>query len=116
MPPSTMVLNRPCVIVRRVESDDEFYAGHSEDLADTVCELQQTSRDEPAAEGELSRTTWTVFFPADAPSFSSGDVMLVEDEEYQLQGAAWRARNPRTREVSHIEATAIRTVGPEDVS
>lgn len=44
------------------------------------------------------------------------DAVQVDGEVYELVGEPWEARNPRTRQVSHIEATARRTAGPEDAS
>lgn len=114
MPPSTMMINTPCTIVRRVEVDEGFYTDEDETLVDTVCELQQTQREEPAAAGEMSRDTFDVFFLPDAPVFHTGDGLLVDMFEYEFTGSPWEARNSRTQTIGHIEATVVRTAGTGD--
>jgi hypothetical protein len=108
------LINRPCTLVRRVETgteDDFENIGPDEDFVDTVCEIQQQRRDEPATEGELSVTSWLVIFPA-GTEVKSGDAVLIDDAEFELVGAPWHARNPRTKQEHHVEATAKQTRGP----
>lgn len=112
------LLNRPVTIVRALPSGDEDEYGNeqpSEDVVETVGELQQTRRDEPADSGELSRTTWLLVLPA-GTDIRTGDSVEVDGASYQLVGDPWPARNPRTQAESHVEATVIRTAGSEDAS
>lgn len=116
MAPSTMMINTPCLLVRRVEVDDSFYTEHDEELVETVCELQQVQRSEPVAAGEMSKTVYSVFFLPDAPRFHTGDGLIVDSAEYEFTGSPWEARNSRTQSVGHIEATAVQTAGTGDES
>lgn len=105
------LLNRPCTILRRSESGSEDDYGNEipdEQQVETVCELQQRSRQEPGNEGELSDTSWLAIFPA-GTELDTGDGLLVDDQKYEMVGDPWIARNPRTRAVSHVEATLRRT-------
>ncbi len=110
------LINRPCVITRRQDSDtDDDYGNEipDEDLVDTVCELQQRRRDEPDDQGETSDTTWALFLLPDT-LIGTADTITVDDVEYELIGAPWEARNPRTQVVTHLEATVRRTAGAPD--
>lgn len=115
---STTFINTPCTIVRRGSSDDGSFYGvePAEDPVTSVCEIQQRLREEPAGGGEWSRTLWDAFFLPDAPAFDTGDALLVGDEEFEFVGAPWRVRDSLTGRVHHVEATAVRTAGPENLS
>ena len=106
------LINRPCTIVSRsasADGDDYGNAIDTESTIDTVCEIQQRRRDEPADQGELSSTDWLGFFPA-GTALDTGDAVQVDGERFELVGDPWPVRNPRTRAVSHIEAS-LRKVG-----
>lgn len=110
------LINRPCTITRRLPSGAEDEIGNliaSEEVIETVCELQQQQRTEPTGQGELSDTRWLLILPA-GTSLHGGDTVTVDDESYELVGEPWHARNPRTRTESHVEATVRRTAGPGD--
>jgi hypothetical protein len=110
------LLNRPVTIIGRSASGDEDAYGNdvaTETLTETVCELQQVRREEPAGEGETTRTDWLLILPAGTP-VRTGDIAVVGGLEYELVGDPWQARNPRTRVESHIEATCRRTGGGYD--
>ena len=114
MPLSTL-LNRPCTIIRRSESEDldaHFNPILEEVEVQTVCELQQQRRDEPGDHGELSDTRWLLILPA-GTAIDTGDGVVVDGDTYEMVGDPWPARNPRTQEESHIEATLRRTAGEE---
>lgn len=109
------LLNLPCTILRRTSSGEDAY-GNTEktDVAvETLCELQQTSRDEPDGQGELGVTTWLLVLPA-GTIVETGDAVVVDGHTYELVGPPWHARNPRTGLASHIEATVKRTVGTSE--
>lgn len=110
------LINRPCVITRRLSTGSEDDYGNlipDESTIETVCELQQKQRTEPAGQGELSDTQWTLFLlPGD--TLRTGDVVTVDDEDYEVVGEPWQARNPRTQLLSHVEATLRRTASTGD--
>lgn len=110
------LINRPATVIQRSASGQKTRFGDSvrtESAVQTLCEIQQKRRDEPAQEGELSDSDWNLFF-LPGTDLSSGDAVVVDGEEYELVGEPWVARNPRTGHVSHIECTARRTRGPDD--
>lgn len=112
----TQLLNRTVTITRRSASGDIDEFGNeisTETNVATVGELQQTQRTEPAAQGELSITTWLLVLPA-GTSIDTGDAVIVDNHTYEVIGAPWQARNPRTQVASHVEATLRRTVGSEE--
>lgn len=112
----SQLLNTPVTIISRSTSgeiDDYGNEVSAEAEAETVGELQQTRRDEQDDQGELSDTSWLLILPA-GTSIDTGDVVEVNGDRYELVGAPWPARNPRTRLETHIEATLRRTAGSED--
>jgi hypothetical protein len=107
------LLNRPCTIIRRVfEGDLDDYGNEipTEITVAAVCELQQRQRSEDTDRGEVSATSWLLVLPA-GTEIGSGDSIVIDGEVYELDGDPWEARNPRTRQPSHIEATVVRTAG-----
>lgn len=112
------LLNRPCVITRRLESTSTDRYGNEipdEDLVTTVCELQQQRRDEHDLQGETSDTGWLLILPA-GTALATGDGVDVDGHSYEVFGEPWAARNPRTKADSHVEATLRRVAGSEDGS
>lgn len=106
------LITRPCTITHRSSGQQTDSYGNeipTETTTTTVCELQQRRRDEPTGEGEVSSTDWVAFFlPGEA--LTTADRLTVDGETYELVGDPWTARNPRTGDVSHIEAS-VRKVG-----
>ena len=78
---------------------------------DTVCELQQRQRREN--EEQIGDATWVAFF-LPGETIGSGDELVVDNVVYQVEGDPWPARNPRTQQASHIEATLRRMAGALD--
>ncbi len=112
----TALLNRPMTIIRRAGHGAVDAYGNTvydETLVEVVGELQQVRRDEPGGEGETSDTRWALFLPA-GTALSTRDIVLVGDEEYEVTGEPWSARNPRTQALSHVEATLRRVAGAGD--
>ncbi len=113
------LLNRPVTLISRAAPDDaDDVDEYGNDLPDepttqTVCELQQLQRTEPVAAGELSSSDWLLILPAGTPA-RTGDAAIVDGQIYELVGDPWIARNPRTRQASHIECTVRRTAGTDD--
>lgn len=112
----TALINQPCTLVHRADSGTQDDYGNetvAESTRSTVCSIQQTRRSEPGDQGEVSDTTWMVFLLPDE-SLHTGDQVIVSTETYEVTGDPWRAFNPRTGSVSHVEATVRRTAGAED--
>lgn len=120
--PLATLLNQTCWIVTRPGSGDgDSYYGDQADETDptaveTVCEVQQRRRDEDEAQGELSSGTWDGFFPAGTDLNTASAVIVEGEGTFELVGDPWRARNPRTQVFGQVEATLIRTAGPEDAA
>lgn len=111
-----MLMNRPCGLLRQTPSGEKDRFGnpkHTELLIGTVCELQQRQRTEPGDASELSVTTWALFLPA-GTDVNTGDAIIIDGAEYEFIGDPWEARNPRTQEVSHIEATIRLAAAADD--
>jgi hypothetical protein len=118
----SMLLNRPCTITRRSASSTQIDASGdaviSTSTVTTVCELQQSPRHadaEPANEGELSDTQWLLVLPA-GTVIDTGDKVTVDGQAFEMYGAPWPARNPRTGVASHVECTVRRTAGAGDIA
>lgn len=112
------LLNTPCTITRRSSSEEEDEFGNEipgTDTVETVCEVQQRTRDEDG-EGEPGRADWLGIFPA-GTDLDGGDSVTVEGlGRFELDGDPWPARNPRTQVESHVEASLRRSGGSESGS
>jgi hypothetical protein len=107
------LLNRSCQIVRRGLSGVEDDYGNEiagETVVSTVCELQQDMAVEITGHEDLSRTRWRCFFPADT-DIDGTDRVIIDAERYEIDGDPWSVRNPRTQQMSHVEAHLIRVSG-----
>lgn len=108
------LINRSCTVIRREASDEVTPYGdkvRDEVSVSTRCELQQRGRGE--GEDDISDTRWlAIFLPSE--KIHAGYALIVDGETYEVEGEPWRARNPRTQVVSHIEATVRRTGGQGD--
>jgi hypothetical protein len=105
------LISTPCTILRRSsggEVDDYGDPVVSETESETVCELQQLSRAEPAAEGELGVSTWVVFFPVNTEVDTSDAVVVEGQGTFELVGDPWNA-NQGSAAVNHVAATARKT-------
>jgi hypothetical protein len=76
--------------------------------------LQQRRRDEGDTVGEVSETLWDVFLPT-GTTLDTGDAVLVGNYRYEIVGQPWDATEGSTA-VHHVEATAKRISGAEDIS
>jgi len=110
----TSLINRPCVLRHRtggtmVDRDGNEIAEWVE--VATVCEIQQRRRTENNE--QISVAQWVAFL-LPGETVRTGDELVVDDITYQIEGDPWPARNPRTRQASHIEATLRRMAGALD--
>ena len=111
------LLNRPCQIVRRGPSGVEDDYGNElagETVVSTVCELQSGAGANVGAEigkhEDLRRTQRQCFFPV-GTDIDGNDRVIVDNEFYEVEGEPWAVRNPRTQQMSHVEAKLIRVQG-----
>jgi hypothetical protein len=104
------LLSLNCTIERRTAGGEDDYGNDTVTVTplDTVCELQQAKRDEPDSQGELSATDWRLYLPA-GTDIDTSDTVIVNDLVFEVVGDPWQARNPRTRTLSHVEATVRKT-------
>jgi hypothetical protein len=115
------LVNRPCTIVRRSETDATDAHGNpqkEEAEVETVCELQRQAKrssDEPAGAGELSDTLWDLYL-LPGTDIRTEDAIVVDGAEYEMVGDPWAVRSPFTKRESHIEATVRRTAIRENSS
>lgn len=110
----TSLINRPCVLRHRtggtmVDRDGNEIPEWVETA--TVCEIQQRRRSEN--DEQISSAEWVAFL-LPGETVGSGDELLVDGVTFQVEGDPWPARNPRTRQASHIEATLRRMAGALD--
>lgn len=114
----TSLINRPCTILTEDDDDfDDFSEGRpSRSSHSTVCEIQQADAIEADNEGEVSRSDWVGYFlPADSEYLNTASAVVVPElGTFELVGAPWPARNPRTQAVSHVETKLRRTKGAKD--
>jgi hypothetical protein len=103
------LMNRPATLLSRTQDgpDDEYgNPTWTEVAAATTCELQQEVGWE-AEGGVIQLSTWRVFLPAGTPA-DGWDAVNVDGDLYELEGDAWPARNPRTKNFTHVEARVRR--------
>lgn len=109
-------MTQPCTLIRRSASastDDYGDEIRAETLVQTYCELQQRASDETS--DEVAGTSWIAFFPATL-TIDQDDAIVVDGDKYELTGEPWKVRNPRTKQVSHIEVSLRRVAGVDSAS
>lgn len=113
------LITRPCQLVRRAPSGLEDDYGNEipgETVVSTVCEFQKQTRSgdqEDASRNELAESRWNVFLPA-GTDVASGDALIVDGTEYEVDGEPWDVRNPVTGQFSHVEVQVKRVAGADD--
>jgi hypothetical protein len=117
----TALLNLPCSISHRFADPDGGTDAYGNPLGgtltvETVCELQrrqQSQGSEDTRLGAIATDDWLLVVPA-GTVLSAQDTVTVDGVAYEVDGEPWPARNPRTRTVSHVEASLRRTTAPDD--
>lgn len=108
----SQLLNRPVTIRVRTVDGVDVYNDPTTVTADveTVGYLDQRVRAEDESDGsQIQEDQWRLMVPADT-TVSGWDAVVVGDVVYEVHGPPWQVWNPRTRRVSHVEATLRRTV------
>lgn len=108
----SQLLNRPVTIRVRTAGDVDVYNDPTSTTADvqTVGYLDQRLRSEDESDGaQTQEDRWRLMVPADT-TVTGWDAVVVADVVYEVFGPPWQVWNPRTRRVSHVEATLRRTV------
>lgn len=102
------LINEPCTITNRTATDDTDEFGNAETTTttdDTVCYREQTSTVEVTVDENTVTADWKfLFHPGTVIGATS--TVTVGDDTYEVVGAPWPARNPRTRAVHHVECNA----------
>lgn len=114
------LINRACQVVRRGPSAEDDYGNEipSETVVSTVCEFQAATSSadaEDRSQNNLAEGKFDVFFPV-GTDVTSGDALILDGVEYEIDGEPWVARNPSTGVLSHVEAQVVRVAGSEDGS
>jgi hypothetical protein len=115
----SQLLNRPVTITTPEPASTpgkDDYGNQLDDdtraiVVETVGELQQRQRSEDET-GGVSDTSWLLVLPA-GTRIAGDSIVTVNDLAYEVIGEPWAARNPRTGQESHIEATLRRTAGSD---
>lgn len=108
----SQLLNLPVTIRIRAEDGRDVYGDPTTSTSDvvTVGYLDQRLRSEDESDGsQTQEDRWRLMVPADT-TVSGWDQVLVGGLAYEVFGPPWPVYNPRTRRVSHVEATLRRTV------
>lgn len=72
---------------------------------------EQVQRNEDTAGTDQQSEKWRVFLePAAAGQVDGSASVAFAGVSFELDGPPWAATNPRTTQVTHVEATAKRTV------
>lgn len=123
---NTRLLRQPCTLILRsqAETTEDDYGNeiHGEaPRVDTVCNLQQTRREEAPDAGETSDTRWKLFLlpevrdEANEPvEIDTGDAVEVDGRVYELIGDPWLVESPFTGRKSHVEVTCRRVAASKD--
>jgi hypothetical protein len=112
------LMNRPCTLLLRTSTGEDAYgnATVTEMSVATVCAFQKQSSSvdaEDRSQNNLAESGWDLFLPF-GPDINSGDAVIVDDLEYEVDGDPWPVRNELTGEFSHVEAVCRRVSGSED--
>ncbi len=110
MNPARLMTNT--AMITHVEADPDNpdgYGNPGEATTTTtaLCELQQTERDERQNDSGVQSETWNLYLVPTA-TIDGGDRVEVDDVTYEVIGPPWRARHPRSGDITHIEATVRR--------
>lgn len=114
------LLTLPCTIQNRATGAAQDGFGNpvlaaSGEPVETVMELQQQGRTEDDDRGQVGEATWLAIWPAGTTVDEYAQV-TTGGATYEVVGPPWAARNPRTRQASHVEATLRRTSGTTEES
>lgn len=110
------LMTRSATLLRYADSGEvDEYGDAVKTLTETSvsCELQQQRRNEDDEQAEVAESRWRLFLPA-GTEVDTGDAIEVGGDRYELVGEPWPVHNPRTEEISHIEATVRRVAGAGD--
>lgn len=102
------LINEPCSITTRTATGDTDEFGNAEvdtTTETTVCYREQISTVEVTVDENTVTADWKFLFFTGTEIFATSTV-TVGDDTFEVVGAPWPARNPRTRTVSHVECNA----------
>ena len=87
--------------------DEYGNPGETTTTTSALCELQQAQRDEEQDDTAVQTETWNLYLVPTA-TIDGGDRVAVDGVTYEVIGPPWRARHPRSGDISHIEAPVRR--------
>lgn len=69
--------------------------------------LQQSDRSEQTVNADTQAQTFTLFLRSEVTGRVDGSALFTDADanDYEFDGPPWTATNPRTRKVTHLEAT-----------
>ena len=110
MRPTRLMTRLATLRTATLESVDEYGNPRIAYIERTVrCELQHPTRDDDTTDAHTQLETFALFLPPNTPADGWSQV-AVDGAVYELVGPPWHARHPRTRKVTHLEATIKATV------
>lgn len=74
-----------------------------------ACWLSQRQRSEVTGNADTQQETWDLYLEPAAADIDGLGRVTVDGIVYELDGPPWPALNPRTRQITHVEATVRRT-------
>lgn len=110
MNPARLMTNTATITHVSPDADnpDEYNnPGEATTTTTALCELQQKERDEAQTDSGVQSETWNLYLVPTA-TIGGGDRVEVDDVTYEVIGPPWRARHPRSGDITHIEATVRR--------
>lgn len=106
------LLTDTCTITRVTADGPPDGHGNPTETTTTAtakCWLYQDRRSENQRAGDQQIEGWVLVLPATA-DVDGNDRVAVGGRTFEVTGPPWRAENPRTGAVSHIEASLSRVV------
>jgi len=101
------LLNQPLTIVKIGGSTTDAYGNQSATVygtpTSTVGYLEQKTTVEYLDDRDVTTTSWEVYLPADS-NIVATDRIIFNGVTYEFDGMPWSVYNPRTKQVSHIQA------------
>jgi hypothetical protein len=78
--------------------------------AEWKCWIEQVQRSEQTINTDVQQSRWRLYLELAADGqVAGGDAIEVQGVAYEFDGPPWPAFNPRTRQVTHLEADVRRT-------
>jgi hypothetical protein len=102
-------LTRPCVFIYRAEGPADGYGdpGWLENPVDGVCYAEQAKATEPG-DPHYQAEDWRIVVAPEV-TVDGLDAVEIDGLRFEIVGPPWRAVDPRSDTVHHVELAARRT-------